>query len=125
VSTFARSIRPHVDAELAAADRCEQNRDSPLAFKHLERAHVLGQASTREHVRVHVRMLQWALRHGDIRELAGQLLRVIGAATLTAVGLVPTGNTGGANVYSWRRMPVPPELADQIAQAHVGNDPTG
>ncbi|WP_293680979.1 DUF3703 domain-containing protein [uncultured Phenylobacterium sp.] len=49
------SARP-VAAELEAAEFYERHGRWEEAFAHLERAHVLGQASTIEHVRVHVRM---------------------------------------------------------------------
>lgn len=111
---FARNIRPHVDAELAAAER-----DPAHGFVHLERAHVLGQASTREHVRVHWRMFRWALRRRDAREAIGQIPRLIGAATKTFIGLVPSGNTGGANVSAIQPMPVDPELAAIIERARA------
>ena len=104
--SFARNIRPYVDAELRAA-----REDAAHGFAHLERAHVLGQPSTREHVRVHWHMLRWAIRHRDAREFSGQVLRLIGAATKTFIGLVPTGNTGGANVSPVKPMPLDPELA--------------
>jgi hypothetical protein len=113
MSSFARNIRPYVDAELTAA--ALHGADE---FTHLERAHVLGQASTREHVRVHWRMLRWAVRHRDAREFFGQVTRTIGAATKTFIGWVPTGNTGGANVSPVRPMPIDPQLADIIEQAH-------
>jgi uncharacterized protein DUF3703 len=112
MSKFADNIRPYVDAELAAATRDAENE-----FAHLERAHVLGQASTREHVRVHFRMLAWAWRHRDAREFVGQMMRIVGAATKTFIGLVPAGNTGGANVSAVRRMPLDPELAAIIEKA--------
>jgi hypothetical protein len=110
--SFADNIRPHVDAELSAA-----RADSSREFAHLERAHVLGQASTREHVRVHWHMLLWAWRNRKPRELLGQLLRIAGAATKTFIGFVPTGNTGGANVSPFRPMPVDPDLAELIRRA--------
>jgi len=118
MSSFAANIRPHVDAELRAAFQDSQN-----GFAHLERAHVLGQASTRIHVRVHWHMLRWAWRHRDAREFGGQLLRIVGAATKTFIGLVPAGNTGGANVSAVRPMPLDPELAALIdkARSAAGN----
>lgn len=116
MSRFAANIRPYVAAELRAATDDPQNE-----FVHLERAHVLGQASTREHVRVHWRMLRWAWRHRDAREFAGQLLRITGAATKTFIGFVPTGNTGGANVSAVRPMPIDPELAAIIEAARRGD----
>lgn len=110
--SFAHNIRPFVDSELRAA-----RADAVREFAHLERAHVLGQASTREHVRVHWRMLLWAVRHRDAREFIGQLFRIAGAATKTFFGLVPTGNTGGANVSPFKPMPIDPDLEAIIERA--------
>ncbi len=112
--SFATRIRPAVDREFAAATRTVERN---AQFHHLERAHVLGQSSTREHVRVHWRMFRWALREGDTHEAIGQLVRIVGAATKTAMGWVPHGNTGGTNVSPFRRMPIAPDLAAQIAHA--------
>ena len=112
MGSFANNIRPYVQAELDAAARDPLN-----GFAHLERAHVLGQASTREHVRVHWRMLKWAWRHRDAREFFGQTFRISGAATKTFIGLVPTGNTGGTDVSPFRPMPVERELQEIIDRA--------
>jgi hypothetical protein len=46
VNTFATRIQPSVQAELAAADAAEARGEFYTAFLHLERAHVLGQATT-------------------------------------------------------------------------------
>lgn len=116
MSAFTRHIRPYVRIEIAAAEACAKREDFAASFCHLERAHVLGQASTRDHVRVHWRMLLWALQQRDRREIAGQILRIAGAAAMTAVGLVPRGNTGGANVSPFRPMPIPQDLAALLAK---------
>jgi Protein of unknown function (DUF3703) len=116
MSGFSTNIRPAVDAELQLAAELAAS-DPTAAFAHLERAHVLGQRSTRHHVRAHLAMLRWAVRQRDRREVRGQLFRLIGASTKTAVGLVPTGNTGGANVSPFRRLPVPDDLRQTIAAA--------
>ncbi len=114
MKTFATSIRPFVSLEIAAAAKAERETAS---FLHLERAHVLGQASTVEHVRVHFHMLVWALRYRRAREVLGQLFRLLGAASFTAIGAVPAGNTGGSNVSPFRKMAVAPDLAMLIAMA--------
>lgn len=121
--TFTGNIRPYVAAELRRAKAAENCGDAALAFTHLERAHVLGQASTREHVRVHWHMLRWAVRHRLIREISGQLVRIIGAATKTAIGLVPTGNTGGSNVSPFKRLPISPDLEATIQAARSSDHP--
>jgi len=103
-------IRPHVQAELAHAARQRALGDVAAEFACLERAHVLGQRSTVEHVRVHGYMLAWSVRNRDAKEFIGQLARLVGAATKTAMGLVPSGNTGGAKASAVRPMPVPADL---------------
>ena len=107
---FTRNIRPYVEEELALARNDRNYGNKAEAFAHLENAHVLGQASTRLHVKVHVQMLLWAVKQGKIGEVFGQLFRIAGAATKTAFGLVPTGNTGGSNVSPFKVMPIKPEL---------------
>ncbi len=118
--TFSQNIRPHVDAELRAACDAQQHGKAREAFNHLERAHVLGQSATLHHVRAHAAMLAWAWRERQVREALGQLLRLVGATTKTALGWVPYGNTGGANVSSFRAMAVPPDLAACIQRARGG-----
>jgi Protein of unknown function (DUF3703) len=117
MTAFATRIAPHVTAEVASSRAAESRGDANASFHHLERAHVLGQASTLHHVRVHALMLAWACRHGRVREAAGQVLRIVGAATKTAFGLVPAGNTGGANVSPFKPLPVPGDLAALIDDA--------
>ena len=114
---FARRIHPWVQFELDAADLAEARAERALAFRHLERAHVLGQAATVEHVRVHWRMLLWSLRHRQSREAAGQLGRLAAAALMTGFGWLPDGNTGGADVSAFRPMPIPPDLQHLIDAA--------
>ncbi len=116
---YGRRIQPLVGVEIAAAKAAEASGDPGAGFRHLERAHVLGQSSTAQHVRVHLHMLAWATRHHDAREVIGQILRVIGAAAGTWAGLVPPGNTGGSKVSGFRSMPIPDDLADQIAAARA------
>ena len=103
---FTSAISKHVQEELSQAEARMAQGKPKEAFAHLEDAHVLGQRSTKWHVVAHLRMLQWAVRNRDRREFLGQLFRIIGAATMTAIGLVPTGNTGGSNVSPFRPMPL-------------------
>ena len=119
MSRFAEKIHPHVIKELDRSSAAERQGDPDLAFHHLERAHVLGQSATREHIRTHWAMLLWGARHRRFREVAGQGLRIVGAATKTAFGLVPAGNTGGSNVSPFRCLPIPPELQSIIDEAQT------
>lgn len=116
-NAFAKNIRPVVEAELTKAKLASQQDDFETAFTHLENAHVLGQESTYWHVKVHMLMLAWGVRQRSVKEVAGQAFRMVGAASTTALGLVPIGNTGGSNVSPFKVMPVRPEYAELIAAA--------
>ena len=119
MSEFGRRIRPYVEREILAAREAESREQPGVAFSHLERAHILGQASTVEHVRAHWHMFLWSIRQRNLQEGLGQLLRIAGAAVTTAVGLVPQGNTGGTNVSPFRSMPLPPDLALRIDEVRA------
>lgn len=120
VSSFSRNVAPFVLAEidLALNARCAGNIE--LEFMHLENAHVIGQESTFWHVKVHVLMLQWAARNSRVGEFLGQMVRIVGAATKTVFGLVPKGNTGGANVSPFKVLPIKPEHEAAINRAKAG-----
>jgi hypothetical protein len=117
MSSFGQRIRPFVQSELNAARHARSLHDASGEFACLERAHVLSQADTLLHVRVHAAMLLWGIRQRSAREVLGQLVRIVGAAMMTSVGLVPQGNTGGANVSAFRRMPIAPDLQRLIDAA--------
>ncbi len=107
---FASRVHYSVQFELDAASQADARGEPKGAFRHLERAHVLSQTTTVEHVRVHWRMFRWAVDHRNAGEAYGQLWRLVAAALTTRIGWPPEGNTGGTNVNGFRRMPIPPDL---------------
>lgn len=82
----------------------------PLAWLHLERAHILGQPWPREHSHVHWIMLKFGFRIKDTREIVGQIPRLLVGGVKSFVGTIPVGNTGGANVPPLRPMEIPEDL---------------
>lgn len=107
---MSEKIKKYIDAEVERAEKSVAENDLEQAFYHLERAHVLGQAITYEHTRVHFLMLKIGWKRKDWREIFGQIFRVIGASTKTPFGIYPTGNTGGANVSPFKPMPISKDL---------------
>ena len=104
------NLSDYINSEIGFADKSLENGDLTAAFEHLERAHVLGQGITSDHTRIHWRMLKIGWKRKDARELFGQLVRIVGAATKTPFGIYPTGNTGGSNVWFFRPMPIAEDL---------------
>lgn len=114
---FRRNIRPYVEAEVTSAKWYMNSGDVRAAFFHLERAHILGQESTVIHAQIHWKMLLWGLQQRDAQEVVGQIFRIIGALTKTAIGWVPEGNTGGSRVSPFQTMQIPLDLRRAIAAA--------
>lgn len=84
------------------------------AFAHLERAHVLGQRYIVPHVRAHWLMLRIGVSRRSVAEVMGQAARIVLGALGSAIGVVPTGNTGGTNVSMFRRLPIDPQIENVL-----------
>lgn len=117
MNLYRQRIRVLVRRELDAAHAAEALGHFATAFRHLERAHVLGQPFTREHVLVHWRMFRFALRNRRTAESFSQAWRIVAAAVFTPMGFVPRGNTGGGNVSGVRPMDIPADLRQAMAGA--------
>jgi len=103
---FTQAAKPYITQKLYEARQLFTDKDDEAGFKALENAHVIGQHSTYHHTQVHYEMLKFGLKRKDFREVFGQLFRLFGAVTKTAIGLLPEGNTGGANVSPFKPMPI-------------------
>lgn len=83
-----------------------------VAWRHLERAHIIGQPWAVEHSLVHWKMLQFAFSIKDGKEIIGQLPRLLVGGVKSFVGNIPVGNTGGANVPPLQPMEIPQDIRD-------------
>ena len=95
--------------EVGLAGQALRRDDFEGVFRHLERAHVLAQRMTGRHTFIHWRMLIAGLRRGDVREVVGQVPRIV-ASILFSRLWVPRGNTGRSRVSAFKPMPVPRDL---------------
>lgn len=95
--------------EVERADQALQREDFEATFTHLERAHVLAQRMTGRHTFIHWQMLVAGLRRGDVREVVGQVPRIV-ASILFSRLWVARGNSGRSRVSAFTPMPVPADL---------------
>ena len=79
------------------------------SFSHFERAHILGQSFIIPHTSSHWWMFKIGCRRKDIREIIGQVFRMV-ASILMSKLWIPVGNTGGTNVSPLKQMPLPDDL---------------
>jgi hypothetical protein len=97
-------------SEMDLARGCYTARQWAQTIHHLERAHIVGQRYFWGHLVSHLWMLRVAWARRDLRELRGQLTRILAVPLGYGFGWVPVGNTGGANVSPIQPMPIPQDL---------------
>ena len=108
--TNNHAIRRAWANERTAARHARTAGNTGAEWGHLERAHILSQPLMAAHVRTHLAMLGFAIRHRDSHEIAGQMARLLVAGPGSAAGRYPLGNTGGANVNAVAPMPIPSDV---------------
>lgn len=107
----------HYRLEVASARREFDVRNYLASWRHLERAHIIGQAYPIAHTAVHLRMLWFGIRLKNLREIVGQIPRLLFGGVKSFVGRIPVGNTGGADVPALQPLPIPADLAAILASA--------
>ena len=85
--------------------------DLTQAWHHLERSHILGQSYPLEHTYSHWLMLKFGFRQRNVKEIFGQLIRLLVGGWKSFIDHVPLGNTGGSNVPPLKKMELPKDLA--------------
>ena len=116
------ALRQAYDTELRAARAATMAGNVDAAFRHLERAHILGQRWTLQHVQVHWLMLRLGASAGAWREVIGQAKRIVAAAVFSRIW-VPIGNTGRANVSAVKPMAIPADLRAVLPRGRSGSAP--
>lgn len=97
-------------AEHRDARKAKTDGDEARERHHLGRAHILSQPFAIAHIRTHLAMLGFGVRTRDVREIIGQLVRLLLAGPGSAMRRYPLGNTGGANVSAFEPMDIPDDL---------------
>ncbi len=113
------SLKPFYEEELKNYQAAFTNGHLRNAWRHLERAHIIGQRYPMTHNLVHWKMLQFGFKIKDVNEIVGQLPRLLFGGIKSFVGKVPIGNPGGANVPPLKSFPIEKELQVIFAKAGV------
>lgn len=105
------SLKPFYEEDLIQAKTEFNKKHYQESWRHLERAHILGQPYPVEHTAVHWKMLKFGIKVKNRREIIGQLPRLLVGGVKSFVGKIPVGNTGGANVPPLQPMEIPEDIA--------------
>lgn len=104
------SLNPFYLQELLHAKNEFDKKHYQQSWLHLERAHILGQPYPLAHTAVHWKMLCFGIAIKNVKEIMGQIPRLLVGGVKSFVGKIPTGNTGGANVPPLFSMEIPEDL---------------
>jgi len=111
------TLRPFYREELVSAENAFAEKKYQQSWRHLERAHILGQPYPVEHTAVHWKMLLFGIKIKNTKEIIGQIPRLLVGGVKSFVGKIPVGNSGGANVPPLQPMEIPEDLL-AIIQGH-------
>ncbi len=108
--SMPEGLKPHYQQELEEYRREMSKNNLQIAWRHLERAHIIGQAWFQPHTHVHWLMLRFGIKIKNRKEILGQIPRLLVGGVKSFVGKIPVGNTGGANVPGLLPMEIPEDL---------------
>lgn len=114
--TMPDGLQSHFQEELTNYKAELQKSSWQTAWRHLERAHILGQPWPKEHTEVHWIMLKFGFRIKSSKEIMGQIPRLLVGGVKSFVGKIPVGNTGGADVPPLLPMEIPDDLKNILQQ---------
>ncbi|RZV43371.1 MAG: DUF3703 domain-containing protein [Acidimicrobiales bacterium] len=101
----------------AEAQGLERDGNVEGAWSCLGDAHVLSQPWAEPHVRVHAWMLGLGWRTRSVREVVGQVARLLVAGPGSVTGRFPVGNSGRSNVSAFTPAPVRADFAALLIEA--------
>lgn len=113
-TTMPERLKPFYKQELLKARNEFAKKHYQQSWRYLERAHILAQPYPVEHTMVHWKMLCFGIAVKNIKEILGQIPRLLFGGVKSFVGKIPVGNTGGANVPPLLPMEIPDDLLDII-----------
>lgn len=112
-------LKPYFEEELHHYRAQLNDGNLQSAWHHLERAHIIGQRYPFAHSLVHWKMLLFGIRIKNVKEIFGQIPRLVFGGVKSFVGKVPVGNPGGSNIPPLKSFPVDPALQEIFVKAGV------
>jgi len=119
-TTLPKVLAPHYKQELVSYQTEFTSGNLAAAWRHLERAHIIGQLYPAAHTYVHWKMLKFGVKIKSTKEVIGQIPRLRVGGVKSFVGKVPNGNPGGANVPALKAFPIEADLREVLAKAEQG-----
>ena len=118
-TSIPQKLKPYFDLELSKYQIEYLNGNLEIAWKHLERAHIIGQKYPYAHTLVHWKMLLFGFKIKNYKEIFGQIPRLLVGGVKSFVGKIPVGNPGGANVPALKSFAIEKDLLNIFTNAGI------
>ena len=115
---MTEELRERITTNLAEARAARHLGNWIHCWQLLEDAHVLSQPWVWPHIRVHREMLVAGWKARDVREVGGQIVRLVVGGPASALRRYPAGNSGRARVPATKPMPIRPDLAEILERSN-------
>ncbi len=112
-------VRAAFAAELQKYQAARGQADFDIAWRHLERAHIIAQPKLGIHLSSRVEMLRFAIFRRDAGEVVGQLFLLALAPLGALSGRIPVGSIGRPTVSAFTSMPILDDLKHVLAKDHA------
>lgn len=112
-----QNLKLVISSELDSYRKEFDKHNYDLAFRHLERIHIVSQPFPVEHTITHLRMLSFAIQTFRPFEIIIQFVYSLFSFKFSLLNIFPRGNTGGANAITKGAMPIPDDLQREILKA--------
>ncbi|WP_442267410.1 DUF3703 domain-containing protein [Tenacibaculum sp. ZS6-P6] len=109
-TSIPKKLKPYFNNEIKKYKIEYSNNHLEKAWFHLERAHIIGQKFPFQHTYVHWKMLEFGFKIKSLKEIKGQIFRLIFGGIKSFVGKIPIGNPGGSNVSALQSFPIDEDL---------------
>lgn len=86
------------------------------AWYHIERAHIIGQRYPLEHTKTHWKMLSLGWKTNDLKEILGQVIRLLLGAPFSLINKIPVGNVGSSRVSMIKPQRIPEDILEVFSQ---------
>lgn len=112
-------LKKYYKIELTKAKIAIKDSDNELVWLHLERAHILGQRYPYQHTQTHWLMLCQGIKSKNVKEIFGQLVRLLLGAPFSFINKIPVGNVGSTRVSMIKQQAIPKDIADTFSQLEI------
>ncbi|WP_420580511.1 DUF3703 domain-containing protein [Reichenbachiella sp.] len=106
------NLNPFYVEELVKFDSAWSKQEIATAWHHLERAHIISQRYPLQHTETHWKMFLLGIKTTNLKEIVGQLIRLIFGAPLSFINKIPVGNVGSSRVSMIQSQPLPADIQE-------------